>query len=39
MNVLVTYMSITGNTKRMAEAIYDEIQAEKEINTPKPTKA
>ena len=33
MNVLVTYMSITGNTKKIAEAIYDEIKEEKEIKT------
>jgi len=31
MKVLVTYMSSTGNTKKIAEAIYGEITAEKEI--------
>ncbi len=31
MKVLVTYMTQTGNTKRVAEAIYGEIAAEKEI--------
>lgn len=31
MNVLVAYMSKTGNTKKVAEAIYDEITCEKEI--------
>lgn len=29
MKVLVTYMSKTGNTKKVAEAIYEEIQEEK----------
>ncbi|MDD1770100.1 MAG: flavodoxin family protein [Methanomassiliicoccales archaeon] len=29
--VLVAYMSLTGNTKKVAEAIYGEIAAEKEI--------
>lgn len=29
--VLVAYMSMTGNTKKVAEAIYDEITCEKEI--------
>lgn len=33
MRVLVTYFSRTGNTKKIAEAIYDEIQTEKEIKT------
>jgi flavodoxin len=31
MKVLVAYMSSTGNTKKVAEAIYDEITCEKEI--------
>ncbi|MDD1768299.1 MAG: flavodoxin family protein [Methanomassiliicoccales archaeon] len=31
MKVLVAYMSQTGNTKKVAEAIYDEITCEKEI--------
>lgn len=31
MKVLVAYMSSTGNTKKVAEAIYDEIKAEREI--------
>ena len=31
MKVLVAYMSATGNTKKVAEAIYGEIDAEKEI--------
>lgn len=31
MKVLVAYMSKTGNTKKVAEAIYDEITAEKEL--------
>ena len=31
MKVLVTYFSQTGNTKKIAEAIFDEIQTEKEI--------
>src|SRR4030042_5468710 len=31
MKVLVAYMSSTGNTKKIAEAIYGEIAAEKEI--------
>jgi len=29
MKVLVTYMSVTGNTKKVAEAIFKEIQEEK----------
>jgi flavodoxin len=33
MKVLVAYMSQSGNTKKLAEAIYDEIQAEKDIRT------
>ena len=31
MNVLVAYISLTGNTKKIAEAIFQEIQEEKEI--------
>lgn len=31
MKVLVAYMSQTGNTKKVAEAIYDAVDAEKEI--------
>jgi flavodoxin len=31
MKVLVAYMSKTGNTKKVAEAIYDEITGEKEL--------
>ena len=31
MTVLVTYMTLTGNTKKVAEAIYGEIEGEKEI--------
>lgn len=31
MKVLVAYMSVTGNTKKVAEAIFKEIQEEKEI--------
>jgi flavodoxin len=31
MKVLVAYMSSTGNTKKIAEAIYGEISADKEI--------
>lgn len=31
MKVLVTYMSSTGNTKKIAQAIYDEIKVEKEM--------
>ena len=31
MKVIVAYMSQTGNTKKVAEAIFQEIQAEKEI--------
>ena len=33
MKVLVTYMSKTGNTKKVAEAIFEEINGEKEIKT------
>lgn len=33
MKVLVTYRSVTGNTKRIAEAIYGEIEAGKEIKS------
>jgi flavodoxin len=35
MKTLVTYMSKTGNTKKVAEAIYDEINGEKEIKEAK----
>ena len=31
MKVLVTYSSLTGNTKKIAEAIYEEINIEKDI--------
>lgn len=31
MSVLVTYMSVTGNTKKIAEAIYGEIGGKKDI--------
>jgi len=31
MNVIVTYMSLTGNTRKVAGAIFEEIQEEKEI--------
>lgn len=31
MKVLVTYMSLSGNTKKIAEAIFQEIYGEKEI--------
>lgn len=31
MNVLIAYMSQTGNTRKVAEAIFQEIQVEKEI--------
>ena len=31
MKVLVTYMSKTGNTRKIAEAMYEEIDADKEI--------
>jgi len=31
MKVIITYMSLTGNTKKIAEAIFQEIQEEKEI--------
>ena len=33
MKILVAYFSRTGNTKRVAQAIYDEIQCEKEIKS------
>lgn len=33
MKVLVTYMSRTGNTKKVAETIFREIKGEKEIKT------
>ncbi|UCC61121.1 MAG: flavodoxin [Dehalococcoidia bacterium] len=35
MKILVAYMSQTGNTKKVAEAIYREIQADKEIKALK----
>lgn len=38
MKVLVAYMSQTGNTKRVAEAIYQEIKCEKEIKQIKEVK-
>ncbi len=38
MKVLVGYMSQTGNTKKVAEAIFDEIEAEKEIKKLKEIK-
>ncbi len=31
MNVLITYMSQTGNTKKVAETIFQEVREEKEI--------
>ena len=31
MKVLIAYMSLTGNTKKIAKAIFEEIQDEKEI--------
>ncbi len=31
MKVIVTYMSRTGNTKKVAEAIFQEIKGKKEI--------
>ena len=31
MKILVAYMSVTGNTKKVAESIYDAITEEKEI--------
>ncbi|MFX1393313.1 MAG: flavodoxin family protein [Promethearchaeota archaeon] len=31
MTVLVTYLSLSGQTKKIAEAIYEEIETEKEI--------
>jgi flavodoxin len=31
LTILVTYMTLTGNTKKVAEAIYGEIEGEKEI--------
>lgn len=33
MKVIVAYMSQTGNTKKVAEAIFEEIQADKEMKT------
>lgn len=38
MRLLVGYMSQTGNTKKVAEAIFDEIQGEKEIKRLKEIK-
>lgn len=38
MKVLVTYQSQTGNTKKVAEAIYDEIKGQKEIKELKELK-
>lgn len=38
MKVLVTYMSLSGNTKKIAEAIFEEIQEEKEITEIKEIK-
>jgi len=38
MKVLVAYMSQTGNTRRVAEAIYQEIKCEKEIKQVKEVK-
>jgi len=38
MKVLVAYMSKTGNTKKVAEAILDEIKCEKEIMNVKEVK-
>jgi len=35
MKVLVAYMSKTGNTKKVAEAIFDEIKSEREIKRVK----
>jgi flavodoxin len=31
--VLFTYRSITGNTRKVVEAMYEEIQADKKIKT------
>ena len=39
MKVLVTYMSLSGNTKKIAEAIFQEIQEEKEIKEITPDTA
>lgn len=33
MKVMIVYMSLSGNTKKIAEAIYQELQGEKELNT------
>ncbi len=38
MRVLVAYMSQTGNTKKVAESIFDEIKGEKEIKRLKEIK-
>lgn len=35
MNVLVTYMTVTGNTKKVAEAIYGEVKGKKDIKPMK----
>lgn len=39
MKVLVTYRTASGNTKKVAEAIYDEIQTDKEIKPWSETKS
>ncbi len=33
MKVLITYRTVSGNTKKVVEAMYDEIQTEKELKT------
>lgn len=33
MNILVTYRTVTGNTKKIAQTIFDEVEGEKEIKT------
>ena len=38
MKVLVAYKSVTGNTKKVAEAIFNEIEGEKEIKNLKEIK-
>jgi flavodoxin len=38
MKVLVAYMSKTGNTRKVAEAIYEEIERDKEIKRVKEVK-